>query len=257
MSPVYLFEWTFSPPDYFEEPFEVVRGDYRMTIGRGRVEAFVDCHTFDANPAIRDAIHKSLNDRFLGAQIISFRSYELSDPTRTRLHPDGRRDVFIELKGAVAFASGGTVDIHMTSSDGKVVYDSKRERIDGKKALSDLVATHKASDTTLGLMLRSHDAAVRDPQNELVHLYEIRDALSVQFGGKNAVIAVMGVSTSHWSRLGQLCNDEPLRQGRHRGKIGSALRDATEEELQEARGIARTMLQLYLGYLVRKASAPK
>jgi hypothetical protein len=49
--------------------------------------------------------------------------------------------------------------------------------------------------------------------------------------------------------LGQLCNDEPLRQGRHRGKTGKALRDASENELFEARRIACDMILAYLHYL--------
>ena len=46
-----------------------------------------------------------------------------------------------------------------------------------------------------------------------------------------------------------LFNNEPLRQGRHRGKSGSALRDATEAELTEARRIALAMIEAYLRHL--------
>jgi hypothetical protein len=90
---------------------------------------------------------------------------------------------------------------------------------------------------------------VRDPNNELVHLYEIRDALSVKFGGDNSARAAIAITASQWSRLGQLCNNDPLRQGRHRGKTGEALRDASEGELVEARGIVRAMIEAYLQYL--------
>lgn len=95
-------------------------------------------------------------------------------------------------------------------------------------------------------MLRSYDAGVRDPNNELVHLYEIRDALSVKFGGESSARAALAITASQWSRLGQLCNNEPSRQGRHRGKTGEALRDASEGELVETRGIARAMIEAYL-----------
>jgi len=98
-------------------------------------------------------------------------------------------------------------------------------------------------------MLRSYDASVRDPNNELVHLYEIRDALSAKFGGENSARTALAITSTQWSRLGQLCNQEPLRQGRHRGKTGEALRDANEGELAEARGIARAMIEAYLQHL--------
>jgi len=255
MQTIDIFEWTFSPSDYFETPFEVVRDDYTMTIDNGRVEARIDALVFDADPSIRDLIHRGLIDRFLGAQVVSFRPYELSDPKRTRLQPDGRRDTFIELKGAAAVASVGTFDVLVTRRDGSVATDSKRERVDRKKTLADLVAFHSPSDAALAAMLVSYSTAIQDPQNELVHLYEIRDCLSTRFGGKASAIASLGLHASEWSKLGQLCNDEPLRQGRHRGTAMSVLRDASEAELQEARKIARNMIQLYLSYLERMASA--
>jgi hypothetical protein len=82
-----------------------------------------------------------------------------------------------------------------------------------------------------------------------VHLYEIRDALSQHFGGGSAATAALQISSAQWSRLGQLSNNEPLTQGRHRGKQLGVLRDATNAELTEARDIARAMIESYLAYL--------
>ena len=251
MSTEELFDWTYTPPDYFEESFEVVRGDYIMKISPGQVEARVASNTFDQYPGIRNEIHASLNDRFLAVQLMTFRPYELSESRRMHVHPDGRKDVFIELKGAVVVATGGTVDVRVTNADG-VVYDSKAERAAEKRKLAELVQLHRPLSQTLMAMLTSFGNAIRDPQNELVHLYEVRDALSVELGGKSNAIATLGLTSVAWSRLGQLSNDEPLRQGRHRGKSGAALRDATHAELEEARDIVRSMLSLYVHHLARK-----
>jgi hypothetical protein len=91
---------------------------------------------------------------------------------------------------------------------------------------------------------------LREPGNELIHLYEIRDALSTKFGGERGVrAALLGISSSDWSMLGRLANDEPIRQGRHRGHHAGALRGATETELAQARAIARRMIDAYLRYL--------
>jgi hypothetical protein len=98
-------------------------------------------------------------------------------------------------------------------------------------------------------MLKSYDDAVNDPGNELVHLYEIRDSTAKHFGGESIARNVLNISGSRWSKLGRLANDEPLKQGRHRGKNPGALRDATEEELREARKIARELVVAYLSYL--------
>ena len=251
MSTQELFEWEYSPSDYFEEPFEVMRDDYTMTISPGKVAAWVASNTFAQNPEIRSEMHAFLNDRFLGVQLMVFRPYQLSDSRRTCVHQDGRRDVFIELKSVAAVAAGGTVDIRMTNADG-TVYDSKEERIAAKKRLAELVQLHRSSNPALAAMLTSFGNAIRDPQNELVYLYEVRDALAVELGGKSNAIATLGLTSAAWSRLGQLGNDEPLRQGRHRGKSGAALRDATQAELQEAREIARSMLRLYVNHLAAR-----
>jgi hypothetical protein len=251
MSTQELFEWTYSPPDYFEEPFEVVRDDYKMTVSPGKVEAWVASNTFAASPGIREEMHAFLNDRFLGVQLMAFRPYELSDSRRTCVHPGGRKDVFIELKGVTAVAVGGTVDIPMTNADG-VVYDSKAERVAAKRRLAELVQLHRSSSPALTAMLASFGNAIRDPQNELVHLYEVRDALSVELDGKSNAVATLGLTSVAWSRLGQLSNEEPFRQGRHRGKSGAALRDATHAELHEAREIARSMLSRYVNHLASK-----
>ena len=82
---------------------------------------------------------------------------------------------------------------------------------------------------------------------EIIYL---SDALSLKFGGKKAVIsALKTISQSDWSWFGNLCDEEPLRQGRHRGKKYSELRDATDDELSRARGIAQAMIEGYLRYL--------
>lgn len=246
MSNRYYFKWTFTPADFFEHGVEILRDDYKLIIGPGQAEASVEEETYESNPEIRETINQNLNDWLLGAQIASFRAYELSDPTKTLVHADGQLGLFIEPKPGLFELSGYAPRIQIKTPDGSVVYDSGRDQFDHTSRLSELVAAHKSNDETLASLVRSYDRAVRDPQNELVHLYEIRDALAARFGGKVGALAATNISASHWSRLGQLCNDQPLRQGRHRGKTGFALREATEAELREAREIARSMLELYL-----------
>ena len=249
MSVVVLLEWTFTPSDYFEEAIEILRYDYAMIIADGKVGAKIKPAIYDANPAIRQLLQDSLNARFLGVQLLTHRPYELSRSTITRVHPDGRRDISIELESGYLVMSGGSVDFRITGKNGNIIVDSKRDRIERKKSLAELVSAHQASDGLLTSLLRSYDAGVRDPINELVHLYEIREALSVKFGGENGVRSALAITASQWSRLGQLSNSEPLRQGRHRGKTGETLRDASESELIEVRGIARAMIETYLQYL--------
>jgi hypothetical protein len=53
-----------------------------------------------------------------------------------------------------------------------------------------------------------------------------------------------------WDNFGKLCN-QPLKQGRHRGKNYEALRDATTAELSDARRIALAMIEAYDHYIDR------
>src|SRR5262245_18698593 len=129
MSAVVVFEWSFSPPDYFEVPIEIVRDDYRLTIVAGKAEARLDSAVYEANPSIRQALHEGLNDRFLGVQLLTHRAYELSRSTMTRGHPDGRKDVFLEVEPARVVLTGHPIDVQIRDKDGNIIADSKRDRI--------------------------------------------------------------------------------------------------------------------------------
>lgn len=251
-----VLEWTFSPADYFEEPITISRDDYLMVIESGTIKATVSAAAFDADPSMRGRVHESLIDRMHGIQLINHKPFDLSKPNIIRVHPDGRRDISIELEGGKLTLTGGIVDFRVTDRHGNVLHDSKQERLDRKRSLADLVNKYRANDLLLKTLLASYDASTRDPNNELVHLYEIRESLAARFGGEAATRAALGLTVSDWSRFGQLCNSEPLRQGRHRGKSVGVLRDATEGELTEARSIARSMIEAYLDYRDQGHSVP-
>jgi hypothetical protein len=242
-----LLEWTYSPRDFFEAEIEISRSDYTVDIASGSISARLPAAVFDADEGVRQRLHDALFDRMRGIQLLTRKPFQLSKPRLTRIEPDGRRHIFVELEGAVLTLSGGLVDITITDSSGKVTRDTKQERIKKKRELADLVAKY-SGDGLLKAMLQSYVTSASDANNELVHLYEVRESVSTAYGGEAPARAALSISKGNWSRLGQLCNDEPLRQGRHRGKKFDALRDATEAELSEARDIARQMIEAYLQY---------
>ena len=59
MSSVIVLEWKFSPPDYFESPTEIEQDNYTMTIDNCKAEAKIDSEVYEANPLMRDALHKA------------------------------------------------------------------------------------------------------------------------------------------------------------------------------------------------------
>ena len=254
MENVVILEWTFSPPDFFEEPIRVARSNYLMTIGNGKVEARIDPATYDKDPSMRDVLHGALNDRFLGAQLSTYTPYQLSKSSISRLYSDGHKDATVIAEGIQLTARAGiSADVVLMDRDGNVVADSRRERLERRKQVADLIETYRSKDPVLAAILNSNQAAVNDPDNELIHLYEIRDALSKQFGGEVATRDALRITATQWSRFGRIADHEPLKQGRHRGRSVGTLRDATEAELKEARDIARSLVENYLQYLERQS----
>lgn len=241
--------WDFSPPNYFEEKITISRSDYTMIIENGKVEARTTAAIYDANASMRDTLYVALNDRFLGVQLLSHTPYVLSRPKVTKVHPNGRQEIFIELEGAQLEFSAGSLDVQVADQQGNVVSDSKADRIEEKKNLAELVTKYGSTDSVLGELLKSNSAGVRDPDNELVHLFEIQEALCKRFRNESAAMSTLSIDTPHWNRFGRICNDKNIRQGRHRGQNVRGLRDATDAELMEARGMARSMIEAYLQFL--------
>jgi len=246
---IILFEWTYEPPDYFESKILIKQDAYELTIENGKAEARLKFVHRDEEYRIREELHKSLNSRFLGVQLLTYKPYQLSKPSTYHLHPDGKRDVFIQVNSAVITVTGNPVDLIVRDRDGNIVTDTKNERIKEKKALAELTERFAKNPIVLAL-LQSHKNAITDPKNELIHLYEICDTLKSTFKSINNACSTLGISKKQeWGRLGKLANDEPLTQGRHRGQNAGNLRDATNAELNEARQIARKMVHAYLLYL--------
>jgi hypothetical protein len=250
MSAIDLFEWTFSPSNYFGERVVVKQDNYEMTIADGRVTARINSTFYDDNPSIRNRMEQSLIGRFQGIQLVSHRTYELQKTSHTRIHDDGNVEVTVERHLTVLALPRVEIHTKVTDQDGNIISDSKRDQVQQMLTISELAAKHRGKNSWAGAMLTSFENAVRHPQSELVHLYEIPDALSTCFVGKHPAIKALGIKESDWSRLSRICNEEPLRQGRHRGKmVQRPLRDVTEAELSEARSIAKSFVIAYLKYL--------
>ncbi len=243
-----ILEWRFTPGDFFREPITATREGYTLSISHGKAEARIDGTRFAADEAMIQQVHRELESRLRAAQLLRHQPFELSGPTTVKVRLDGTRDIFIAVQGVACTITGGTVGVLITDAAGNVVYDSERARLEQERVFVHRVAKH-AGDPLLGNLLGSYEAAVGDADNELVHLYELRDAFATRFGGDREARAALGVTAPEWSRFGQVCNSEPLRQGRHRGKAVRSLRDATEAELAEARNFAKTLLEGYLNVL--------
>ncbi len=251
MSAVVILEWKYSPSDYFKSQIQIEQYDYSIIIANGKAEAKIKSAVYKANISMRDTLDDVLISLymlfsiFLGTQACSREAYVLSSPNLTHVeNADGRKDYALEAESGRLKITGYSANLLKNDRNEDVVEDSQTEIM---KTFIDQVSRHH-KDRVLMSLLKSHTASVNDPDDELVHLYEIRDALSRKFGSDAMARSALRISEKNWSSFGRLCNHEPLRQGRHRGEHEN-LRDATDNELSEVRGIARVMISAYLNYL--------
>ncbi|WP_075072594.1 hypothetical protein [Longilinea arvoryzae] len=242
-------KWVYTPTDFFEEKETTLLPDYEHTIENGEVTVSMDLNEYQSLPGTQEQLHNLLIGIFRGAALVSQKPFTLKAGGQETIYPDGRRDVSLQIDSAVIKMTAGTIDIIVKDQNGQVIADSKQERLNKRRRLSILSAKYRDNDPVVESILSSFEKSLNNPETALVHLYEIRDALAKKFSGEAIAKRELGISSSKWSRLGRLANDEPLNQGRHNGVHIGALRDATNSELEEARNIAIEMVVAYLEYL--------
>jgi len=248
-----VIEWNFEPKNFFEAETVINYTDYEVAISSGHAEARLGPDYLDKVDMVVRALSQDLESRFMAVQVMTHEQYKLSKPSRYDLRLDGGRNGYFQVDSVVCTTSIGNVDLIQRDANGNILSDTKQERIDKKKRLAELAAKFRLKDASLDQMLRSYNASVSDPKNELIHLYEIRDAASKRFGNDSNTKKGLNISSSEWSTLGRLANSEPLTQGRHRGQNPGILRDAETSELEQARRIAAKIVENYLNYLEKES----
>ena len=248
-----ILEWPFSPPDFLETVIKEEGEGYQLVIDSGKAVATIHAEHFDTHPDIRSELHSRIQKRLQGAQLVKHQRFELEDSRLTRFAADGRKTHFLELKGTLYTTSVFPPDRQVRDAGGNVVVDTKQERIDEISSLGDSLIKFPG-DMLLEGLLGIFGAAQNDPDNVLVRLYEIRDALHKRFGNYKTMESQLGIAEPQINRFGKLCCDLPLLEGRHRGRSLGQLRPATKAELKEAYDIAQAMIMGYLQYLDKQSS---
>lgn len=246
--------WDYTPPDFFGEPFVHESGDLRFEIGKGQVRVEAGSEAVDQTGQVADDLQQTVRNLFLGAQVSLHTPFVLSKPKVTRLLPDGTMTAMLTIFGAVTMT--GTVDVRVLDAEGNVIAESAAERARAVMEFAELAARAGSSDAVAQALLGSYSRAVGDKANELVHLWEVAEALDSRFAGERRAQRSLVITKARWNTLGRLSNHEPLKQGRHRGEYPGQLRDATPAELEEARSIAREMILAYLRYLDAAGQRP-
>jgi hypothetical protein len=211
-----VVEWNYEPKNYFEDNFIIEYDNYNIEINSGIAIARIATVHMDEIDEIIHELNLDLESRFLAVLVMKHLRYNLGKPLRYDLNKNGSTNTYLQVDDLVCSQSLSSADLIVFDENGKVISDTKQERVDKQKWFSETSAKFR-KDQTLGQMLRSFNSSVSDPNNELVHLYEIRDAVSKEFGGEKNVRANLGLTKNEWSDFGSIANDKPLLQGRHRG----------------------------------------
>ena len=80
-------------------------------------------------------------------------------------------DYFAEPGAGQLKTSEHEADLTIAGKDKNLHGDTRRDRIEKLKGLAELVGKQHAGNVRLTSLLKSHNAAVRDPDNELVQLH--------------------------------------------------------------------------------------
>jgi hypothetical protein len=246
------FEWTYIPKNYLEEPIEICGDHYQISISDGVALARIDPSLFTQNENFKEQLTDLIESRFQAVQVMNHSEYTISRPSRTDITSDGKRNIFLEIQPTIMKMTCGNVDLVIKDKDGNVISDTRKERLEKQKWFSEAVSKHRKNNNTLDQMLKSYQAAVGDPGNEFVHLYEVRDALALEFGGKKNALTKLNLTEGEWDAIGELANAKPLKQGRHRGRSVGMLRDAEKNELDMARKSVSKLIEKYLVHLEAK-----
>lgn len=242
-------EWKYTPESYIEEPIRIKEEGFELSISDGVALARIEPSFHSQHSYIKEYLTGLIESRLLAVQIMFHGDFTLNKPSRSDLKRDGTKNIFLEVDPIVLKMSVGSVDFVVRDKDGNIVSDTKRDRLDKQKWFAKTVDKYRGVDSTLDQMLRSYQMAVKDPKNELIHLYEIRDAFSARFGKKKNAIKHLDITNHDWNIIGDFANIQPFEEGRHRGKSVGALRPAEKHELAMARKSVSYLVEKYLVFL--------
>lgn len=245
--------WTYTPKDYFKEEILIKEKAYSITIKDGKVELIVKSIEKDDVIEIHSRYNGLVESFFMVELFNKRKTYELRVSSLKSQNEDGTFSLYLRPKSAkFIFTPSLKVSFKKFDKDGNIVVDSeetkKKKQVEFLKSLQSAI---NKDDKILDLFT-SYKNSISDQDDELVHLYEIRDGLHSYFGSHANAVNALNLDATLWRDFGRLCNDPNLLQGRHRGKKLSKLRNATEEELKSARELAIKMIKSFITHLNNK-----
>jgi hypothetical protein len=240
-----VLESTYKPDTFFEEKLDINLMGGSIVLESGKIRGEFPGELYDEGRDFRDKVQTFIARIFVSQQVKTLKDYSLSNMAMSREYPDGRRDCigFPETVSATAI-DGSSIDFVHKDSNGEIILDTKAERLSDQEEYRKKAAVLLETDEIMKKITGSLSAAISDRKNLFIHLEEIREVLKKEFGGEKETPKALGISAKDWNHFGKLANDDPLAEGRHRGKH-LELRNASREEIGWALQFSKVLIEKY------------
>jgi hypothetical protein len=240
-----VLEWTYEPKDLFEVPCTTTFVGGKITITNGCVRGEFNEKYYEQGRKFREQAHAHVNAALSAQQVQVHQNFKLSEASMSREYADGRRDITAFIEPITVKMSVSHADFIVRNAVGEIIQDTKAERLQKQSDFRKMVVDIAPSDPALIRMLQSFKNALGDYDNFLIHLYEVREVLTSNFDNETTLKTVLSISSADWRRFGRLANNEPVKEGRHRGKhLG--LRPAKKAEVEWALSFTQRMIEAYV-----------
>lgn len=247
-----ILEWKYDPKSYFESDIVFDDNELRMRMFDGSVKLELLNYNSDFEPDHEK--YNSFVESYFIAEMIGKRTYyDLKIGAIVIEDNDGlKEEILIPWIVTHNMSFSAKVRVIKNDKDGNILYDSEEEE---KKKLLELLKNIQNvydKDEVVPHIIKSFKNSILFPDDELVYLYEIIDAIQTYFKSKSKALHELKISKANWSELGKICNKLPLKQGRHRGQMIGTIKDSSAFELETARSISKKIIHTFIDYLNRK-----
>ena len=247
-----ILEWRYNPSSYFENEIILDNDQIKLRISAGLVQ--LELKNYNSTIELTHNKYNNYIESFFISQMIEQRtSYEIKNVSTVIEHEDCSREIYVKPETTTHILRMPLRNkIVKIDKDGKIIYDPDEEEKKRQLDLSTKIQNVLDKDKIVHHLLESYQNSIKFPNDELVYLYEIKDAIKTYFKNKSTVLILLKISDADWSELGIICNKLPLKQGRHRGQMIGKLIDPKENELEKARSIAKNIIKSFINYLNHK-----
>ena len=244
----YKIQWRYEPTDFYKIPASVTVNSYEITFDGGVAISWVSDVREEKIKQLVVSLSKRLRSVVLSFQCQAHQRLDLVEGySYCEIHENGSSgSVVIKPAPAILYAKGGIGAVVIRDAEGNILTDSRLDAAAAGKDFAELILSAPEDHPLVLRLLKAYENAIHEPQNELIHLYEIRDALSEKYG--NTAYEILGLSEKSWNRFGKIANKLPLTQGRHRGR-SKVLSKANSKVLEYMRTYAREMIVAYIKHL--------